>query len=288
MRNLVVESATLMERENSDSSLVLSRYVAILDVVAGLATEGVDDLAPNQGLGVTEVSEALGISKGTISRYLRRLEEAGLLIRLPNRRYILSTRIYRWGQAAAPERDIRLRIRPSLERLTDLFGESSSLFVLDDDAAMCIDWVEGRYPLRLAASLGRRLPLNYGSAPRLLLAFAPEELQQRILARAPFPQVTPNTITTAAALERALIEARESDIVISKSETNAGVIGISIVIRNAQGDVCAAIGTAGPVDRMTDERQAEVIAKLRAEAAISSRLLGYLGDGFSANGKSAE
>lgn len=265
-----------MSAEQLESSQVLARYVAILDVFAGLSPNGAGSRPAHRGLGVTEVNTALGVSKGTISRYMRRLEGAGLLTRLPDRRYVLSSRIYHWGQAAAPGRDVRERARPALEALVDTFGEPASLFVLDNDAAMCIDQVEGRHPLRLNAAVGRRLPLHTGSSPRLLLAFAPDEYQRRVFAQAPYPVLAPRTITTAQDLARSLAEARRDGYVISDSESNVGVTGIAAIIRDAAGAGCAAISIAGPNERMTPERQAKVLTALQGAAADVSRALGYL------------
>jgi DNA-binding IclR family transcriptional regulator len=265
-----------MTADQPESSQVLTRYVAILDVFAGLRPNGDGSRATHRGLGVAEVSAALGLSKGTISRYMRRLEDAGLVTRLPDRRYVLSSRIYHWGQAAAPGRDIRVRARPALEALADTFGEPASLFVLDNDAAMCIDQVEGRHPLRLNAAIGRRLPLHTGSSPRLLLAFASDEHQRRVFAQAPYAVLAPRTITSAEELARSLVEARRNGYVISDSEANVGVIGIATIIRDAAGAGCAAISIAGPKERMTGERQADVLTALQHAAGDVSRALGYL------------
>jgi DNA-binding IclR family transcriptional regulator len=265
--------------DRTDNGQTLERYLAILDVYAGLRPSDAGPAIPgksNLALGVMEISRALGLSKGTVSRYLHRLEQAGVLTRLPDRRYTLATRVYHWGQAAIPMPDLRAQARPVMEDLAERFGETVSLFILERDATICIAQVEGHHLVRLSASVGRRRPLHIGASPRLLLAFAPEEQQEWVLSRNEFPALTPATITTADALRRALAETREQGYVISAGESNEGVTGIAAPIRDDTGDVCAAISIAGPDTRVRGERRDEIIAALLKAVEQISRSLGHM------------
>lgn len=268
--------------DSNESSQALVRYVAILDLLAGLTVCESSPRAKGIGYSVADVSQCLKISKGTISRYLQRMEGAGLLVRTADRRYTLSSRVYYWGQAAAPRRDISARARPAMESLAEDFHEPVALFVLDADAAVCIDQIEGRFPLRLNAAVGRRLPLHTGASPRLLLAFSSPEHQHAILAQAPLPALGPNTITDAADLARALESARIDEYVVSDGEANAGVIGVAAPIRDSSSHVCAAISIAGPTERMSGERQLAVITAVREAARQVSSALGYATPGVPA------
>jgi DNA-binding IclR family transcriptional regulator len=163
----------------------LERVVAILDLFAGMRFRG--DLPAGQAsLGVTDVSRQLHLPKGTVSRYLSRMEEVGILQRLPDRRYVLGNRVYDWGQAAAPGQDVRPWARPVMEMLAREHGETVSLMVRDGDEAVCIDQVDGLFPIRLSAVRGRRLSLYTGASPRLLLAFAPEDEREDYISRCNF------------------------------------------------------------------------------------------------------
>ena len=256
----------------------LERYAAILDVFAGLRGD-LPASADEQGhvaYGVTDIANALGISRGTISRYLRRLEAADLLVRRPDRRYVLSTRVYHWGQAAKPGGNIQATAKPVMEELGERFGEPVSLFVLEDGVAVCIDQVDGIHPVRLNASVGRQLPLHTGASPRLLLAFASAALQEHVLASAPFPALTPATIQDAATLRRALEEARKQGIVVSVGESNEGVVGIAAPIRDARGEVIAALSVAGLETRLEGQTRLDCVDAVRSAAANISSAMGYI------------
>ncbi|MCO5228324.1 MAG: IclR family transcriptional regulator [Thermomicrobiales bacterium] len=256
----------------------LERYVAIIDLFAGIRNDQVDysNLHHDGSFGVTEISNAIGLSKGVVSRYLRRLETAGLLNRRPDRRYVLSTRVYYWGQAAKPGGDVQALARPIMEQLAKEFGEPVSLFVLAAGVAVCIDQVEGLHPVRLNAAIGRQLHLHSGASPRLLLAYASEELQEQILATAPFPQMTTSTITDADELRRELTATRERGYVLSISESNDSVVGIAAPIRDVSSNVVAAVSIAGPIDRLVNERREACLLAVQAAAESISAALGYL------------
>jgi DNA-binding IclR family transcriptional regulator len=258
----------------------LERFVAILDAFAGLRAPDEPGAGPAP-IGVVELSRSLGISKGTISRYLRRLEEAGVLQRLPDRRYVLGNRVYAWGQAATPGSDVKRWTHDAMKQLAVEFGETVSLFVLQDGEAVCIDQVDGLYPIRLSAAVGRHLPLHVGASPRLLLAFAPDPQREAFLARETFPALAPATITGAPGLRCAIAETRRLGYVVSESESDEGAVGVASPIRDATSAVRASLSIAGPASRFVGNRREAIIARLLDVTATISRSLGYRPDGAS-------
>lgn len=269
-----------MKDESVAVGINLERYVAVLDVFAGLYDTGKRGLVGRSGdglyLGVGDVSAELGISKGTVSRYLRRLETAGVLVRLPDKRYKLSPRVFFWGQAAKPGSDVQSIARPVMKSMAERFGEPVSLFVLASGVAVCIDQVDGNQPVRLNAQVGRQLPLHTGSSPRLLLAYAPEEIREATLANTPYPRLTPATLSTAEEIRAALEETRERGYVVSIGESNEGVVGIAAPIRDTSGEVVAALSMAGPESRLHGTWRDECLAAVREAADGLSLSLGYL------------
>lgn len=258
----------------------LERYIAILDIFAGLQgdiqLESGTSHEGNLALGVADVSTELGISKGTVSRYLRRLESVEVLTRLPDKRYQLTSKVFFWGQAARPKSNIQTAARPVMTALAKKFGEPVSLFVLVDKKAVCIDQVDGSQPVRLNAQVGRQLPLNSGSSPRLLLAYASEELQAEVINDAPHPRITSQTLSTAIEIQAALEETRAKGYVVSVSESNDGVVGIAAPIRDENGQVIASLSVAGPETRINGEWRDQCIAGVRDATQRISRSLGYL------------
>jgi len=82
-----------------------------LDVLEALAE------SPH-GLGPTEIASLVGLDKGTVSRLLGTLIEAGYVRRDPvSRTYCLSTKILRLAQALGQHLDLRGIAHPHLLRL---------------------------------------------------------------------------------------------------------------------------------------------------------------------------
>jgi IclR family KDG regulon transcriptional repressor len=252
----------------------LERVVAILDLFAGMRFRG--DLPAGQAsLGVTDVSRQLHLPKGTVSRYLSRMEEVGILQRLPDRRYVLGNRVYDWGQAAAPGQDVRPWARPVMEMLAREHGETVSLMVRDGDEAVCIDQVDGLFPIRLSAVRGRRLSLYTGASPRLLLAFAPEDEREDYISRCNFIRVTSRTIADPEQLRSVLADIPGRGYAVSEGELDEGVVSFAAPIRNAAGRVVASMSAAGPKTRLEGARREALIAGLLAATAKASAAIGY-------------
>lgn len=264
----------LMDARGVDGAL--ERLAAILDLFA-IASTGRGQVLGPATLGVTEISRSLGLPKGTVSRQLSRLEKVGMLQRLPDRRYTLGARVYAWAQAAAPGSAIKVWARPVMEQLACEFRETVSLFIREGVEAVCIDQIDGSYPLRLTAAVGRRMALHAGSSPRALLAFAPPEIQRDVLSRDAYPAVTTETITDPVRLEQAIAETRRLGYSLSQNELDEGAIGISVPVRDATGLAIAAIGLAGPAVRFQGERRAAIISALCQATRTVSMSLGYQG-----------
>ena len=72
--------------------------------------------------------------------------------------------------------------------------------MLNGDEAVSLDKIEADHTIRVHTVNGSRIPLWCGSAAKTLLAYAPEEVIERVAAR--LEPVTPYTITRPAATWR--------------------------------------------------------------------------------------
>ena len=107
-----------------------------------------------------------------------------------------------------------------------------------------------------------------------MLAFQSTEIVDEVLAQGFVPR-TPKTITNERAIRKAIEEARMQGFAVEDEQSELGMRSVAAPIRNANGRVIAAIGLAGPMQRISDEALAS-FAPLVADAArtISARL-GY-------------
>jgi DNA-binding IclR family transcriptional regulator len=207
---------------------VLDKSVALLRALAG-------GPMPLAGL-----AAATGIPKPTAHRLAVALCEHGLLRRTDDGGFALGAELVGLGRAAAEGWPWGTSAGPALAALVEATGESAQLYVREGDARRCLLSRESTHELRTIVAEGARLPLDRGSAGRILSAAG----------------------------------SSGSDGWVESVEDRApGVASVSAPVRDAGGAVVAAVGISGPVDRLgptPGERFGPAV--VAAAARISSAL----------------
>ena len=148
--------------------------------------------------------------------------------------------------------------------------------VLDRGEALIVEVIRSRHVLAMATSVGQRVPLHGTAGGKVFLAFAPEAEREAALAR-PLKKFTAKTILDPDVLRREAAQFVAQGYTFDDEEYEVGVRAISAPIRNASGQVFAAISMPGPVTRITKERIPEIGQALVETAAAISRRMGWLG-----------
>jgi DNA-binding IclR family transcriptional regulator len=185
---------------------VLDKAVAVLDAL---------EEAPQS---LTDLVLASGLSRATAHRLASALEDHGLVRRDGEGRFALGPRLLVLGRAAADSFPLGETSATALAALRDTTEESVQLYVRDGDRRVCIAALESPHGLRTIVPLGARLPMDVGSAAKLLRG-------------------------DRDALRRGWAE--------SVGEREAGVASVSAPVLDGAGHVVAAVSVSGPVDRTT-------------------------------------
>jgi DNA-binding IclR family transcriptional regulator len=151
-----------------------------------------------------------GLPRATAHRLAVALEAHGLVGRDGDGRFGLGPRL--------TGLDLPVLARPALERLRDATGESVQLYVRRGDRRLCVASLESPHGLRTIVPVGASLPLDVGSAGKVLRG-------------------------DPAVDGRAWAESVE--------ERERGVASASAPVRGPGGDVVAAVSVSGPVERTT-------------------------------------
>src|SRR5579885_2661557 len=109
-----------------------------------------------------------GLARATAHRLAVALEGHGLL-RRDGGRWALGPTVERLGAVAAAGPPLALIARPALEALRDDTGESVQLYVRRGHERLCVASLESPHSLRTIVPVGAVLPLERGSAGRVLL-----------------------------------------------------------------------------------------------------------------------
>lgn len=232
-----------------------------------------ESLAEHPDQGVTEISERLGMTKSLVFRILQTLEGRGFAARDASRStWSLGYRLTVLGERAGHSAGLNQAARPIMDALRDATSESVNLIVRDGKKSLAVATRDGRHSMRLFAVAGRYGPLHAGGGSVLLLAYAPRDIQEKILG-GPLRVYTDRTMTDPDQLRERLERIRQRGWHIAQSDLDEGAFSVAAPIRDASGEVVAAISVAGAVARFDEERRdLHLTAVLKAAEQISNRL----------------
>ena len=206
----------------------------------------------HQEWGIAELAREANIPKSTAYRILRVLEYHGLLAQDPNsRRFRLGLGALELGWHAYEGLELRRIAQPIMERIASESGETVLLSVLntDQDRAVCIERIQQRSGLNLVLDVGATLPLHAGCTSKALLASLGEEKVEEVIARG-LTAVTQHTITEPDQLRLELEKIRLAGYALSSEETDEGVAGVAVTVRDHFDRVIAALAISGPITRV--------------------------------------
>ena len=217
-------------------------------------------------LTMTQIAEKVGLNKSTVHRLLATLERKRFLERDPiTGLYKLGVRILQMAYLTLETHDLRKLASPYLRRLCKQHGETVNLAILDETDVLFLDVNESPKRVKLAASIGQRLPAFSTASGKAILAYLPVEEVRKILASG-MPQHTQYTITSPELFFEDLTQIRQQGFAISTQEYEEGINAISAPILDSGGYPIGSISIAGPSYRLPREKMIEISPTILAGA----------------------
>lgn len=165
---------------------------------------------------LAELQEATGLPRATVHRLATALEHHSMLRRDGEGRFELGLGLVPLGHAAAARFPLDDLARPVVAELRDETGESVQLFVREGNQRRCVLSLESTHGLRWIVPQGALLPLDVGSAGRVLSG-----------------------------------ETSRTGWIESIGEREPGVASVSAPVLGADGSTIAAVSVSGPIERLT-------------------------------------
>lgn len=230
------------------------------------------------GLGVTEISHRLDVSKSTAHRLLSSLKMQGFVQQdEASEYYRLGLKLLELGESVAEDLDIRQVASSPIHALAEQTGETVHIGVQDHEEVVYIDKVEKYATIRMYSAIGKRAPLYCTGIGKLLLAYETEEKIREMYAKTDLKAYTSHTITDMDELVDHVKTIREQKFSVDWEEHEEGVRCVAAPIYNHKGEVVAAVSVAGASNRMTEEKLGQCKQEVRHSALEISRRLGYTG-----------
>ncbi|MFC6880791.1 MULTISPECIES: IclR family transcriptional regulator [Actinomadura] len=227
-------------------------------------------------VGGQEVADHLGVARSTAYRYLQSLVSSGLIEEHRPAGYRLGPRVFELARLARKGLGLSEIARPVMRELADRVGEAVLLTRRTGATVVCLEREETDRPVRLSYERGHVLPVNAGASAMVLLAWAPDAEIDEILLHSGLPKFTGATVTDAGVLRERLAAIRERGTAVSRGELDADVLGVAAPIRNADGEVVAAVSVAALSHRVPDERVPRVVAAVEQAGTEITEKLGVI------------
>jgi DNA-binding IclR family transcriptional regulator len=245
-----------------DRKLTVRAVERALDILLCFTQEG--------DLSLTEIAAKISLHKSTVHRLLTTLEEKGFLLRNEaTDKYSLGIRIWELSTHLPTLDEPAALLLPAMERLRDRLGETVSLYLRDDLERVRIQAVQSRQAIRRVAQIGARLPLSVGASSKVLAAYAPPEVQVRLLADPSWPEAVDRSLY----LEQ-LKEIARCGYATSFEEREPGAAAVAVPIVGRSGKVVAALSLSGPVSRLSRETLEQYAVILTENAAEMGLMIG--------------
>jgi len=127
----------------------------------------------------------------------------------------------------------------------------------------------------LTHRIGLNLPVHSTSIGKILLAYLPEQEQDRILGSCDLVKFTEATCVDKQLIKRHLAIVRTRGYSTDEGETHEDLNCVAAPIRNNHGDVVAAFNITDDKSRTSREKLLKLAPYLQEKALFVSRQLGY-------------
>jgi DNA-binding IclR family transcriptional regulator len=222
------------------------------------------------GLGVSQISDQLGIAKSVVHGDLEILVKERFLAKRAGK-YSLGVEFFRLASVFG-NTTLRQVAYPVMKNLAQISGETVSLADLTNRAPCCIEVVTSVQPLKVTLNIGEIYPLHAGSAGKIMLAFLPGKERERILKSIELVKYTENTIVKKSELLGRLREVRENGYALSVEERHVGLTTVGAPIFDSHGRAIACISIGAPSFRL-EAKKADFVSLVRGAAEeISSNI----------------
>jgi len=214
---------------------------------------------------LTGIADSCGLSKSTVHRLLKALDESHLTMQdRHNRRYYLGPMITR--MTANPMTTHEYLIMCAVEemrRLAGIFKETVHIGVLVAMQNIPLYEIPSTYDLRITEENRRLGSQLAGATMKILLSQLSDAKLRTVMRRVAVAPVTDRTITDKGVLLEQIKAARKNDYAVSYGEKVPGAFAVAAPVKGYT--YPAALSIVGPESRMKS-RMKEFIAEVQSSA----------------------
>lgn len=223
-------------------------------------------------LGITQISEMLGINKSNVHNIVSTFEQFGYIEHLPNGKYCLGLKMLEYSFIINQHLGYPKAVYDILDDIAKQTDEIVYFGLPRETNVLYLYVVHPRSKIGILPYrdiLGEKAPMYCTGIGKAMLAFFPEDDWP---ARIPKKRnaFTANTMLEYDRIFDDLRRTRHRGYAIDNSERDPGVRCVGVPVFNTHGQLVAGVSTSGPSSTMTDEKLHNC-ARILQEASLRMR-----------------
>lgn len=228
---------------------------------------GILAAAGPSGIALRDIADAAGMNKASVHRLLRALMHRGYAAQSSqDQLYSLGTAPLELARSFGGRENLPTLFGPALASISHQAQELVHLGQLDGTDVLYLDKVEPERTVRVWSRVGSRAPAARTAMGRAMLAAD----GVRGAALTAYAQATEKAlgeggrVVTIGRLSEVVAETAERGWSTEIEENEEGIACVGIALTHSAGK-SVAVSVTGPIERMSEQRRAEIGALLRAE-----------------------
>lgn len=228
----------------------------IVDVLTGLAASN------REGVGMTDLAKATGLTGPTVHRLLQAMADVGLAYQRPeDRRYVLGSLLFELGRKAGERFDLQTICDAQTEAVAHATGDTAFFLIRKNQDMLCLSRASGSFPVKtLITEIGTRRPVGVGAGGLAVLAALSEsEALQLMQTNAEVYREVGRDLSSIA---EEVAVARSSGYVLRVMPA-LGATTVAVVVRDKAGYPFASVSASAISQRMVNEHLTLVLDRMR-------------------------
>ena len=227
-----------------------------------------------RGLNISEISRKLDIPKSSAHVIMLTLERLGYVQKKADSlNYSLGLRAYGLGMGMMKNLSISEVAVPHMRVLVDDLRLPAHLAVPDGDQGVYIQKVDAPGLIKIDTYVGRRMDLHCTGVGKVILAFGPPEILDRVLQKQLYIRHTRNTITSPRQLRLEIQKIRKLEYAVDDEEEELAVRCVAVPVRHPDRRFAAALSVVGTTEQIPVSAIDAIADRLKETAgAILSRV----------------
>lgn len=213
----------------------------------------------------------LGLSSSTAYQYFRSLVDAGLLISSRTGCYAIGPVVISWDRILRRHDPLVQGARPSMETLAQAVGAGGIALLCKSfkSTVLCVDQRSLGATLAISYERGRPMPLFKGAASKAILAQLSSRTTRRLWDHDAAAISAAGLGEDWPAFKLALRKLRKTPALITYGEIDAGLVGFSAAVFDAQDLVCGSLGIVVSAKTLADhDKEEDRLRALVAQEAL--------------------